>query len=138
MRQAAEFLSLPYHRTVQRDPEGSWSAAVLELDGVFSGGDSADEALNALDEAMELWIELEFEAGRSIPRPWGSRTYSGTLNLRLPKALHAAAAARASIEGVSLNQLLVTAVASYLGDLSAAGTITDGRDEQDRRPNSAA
>ena len=113
-----EFLAAPYHRQWFRDELGGWSAGVAELDGVFASGDSLEDAAANLDEAMLLWFEVEREAGREIPEPWGSREHSGTLNLRLPKSLHRRAAERAKIEGVSLNQLLVAAIASHLGDAS--------------------
>ncbi len=116
MLNADQHLRLPYHRVFERDEDGTWSVEVLELDGVFSGGDSADEAATNLEEAMLLWIESELEEGRSIPQPWGSRTHSGTLNLRLPRQLHQRAAMRARVEGVSLNQFLLTAVARYVDE----------------------
>ena len=110
MSRSQDYLELPYKRLFERDRDGTWSAAVLELDGVLAGGESADEAAANLDDAMLLWIETELEEGRSIPQPWGSRSYSGTLNLRLPKHLHERAAIRAKLEGVSLNQFLVLAI----------------------------
>ena len=116
-----QYLRLPYHRVFERNEDGTWSVEVLELDGVFSGGDSADEAAANLDEAMLLWIESEFEEGRSIPQPWGSRTHSGTLNLRLPRQLHERAAIRARLEGVSLNQFLLAAVARYVDEPLPSG-----------------
>ncbi|MDA0350737.1 MAG: toxin-antitoxin system HicB family antitoxin [Chloroflexi bacterium] len=109
------FLEAPYHRHWFRDEDGGWSAEVAELDGVFASGDSLEEVASNLDEAMALWFEVEQEEGRSIPAPWGSRSHSGTLNLRLPKSLHELAARRAKIEGVSLNQYLLTAIAAHVG-----------------------
>ena len=40
--------------------------------------------------------------------------YSGRLNVRLPKSLHAALASEAEDEGVSLNQLIVTKLSVQL------------------------
>ena len=45
----------------------------------------------------------------------------GDIRLRLPRSLHASAALRAKIEGVSLNYLIATAVTSYLSQPVAAG-----------------
>lgn len=110
-----ELLRAPYHRQWFQNEDGTWSGEVAELDGVFAGGDTPDELATNLDAAMELWFEVELEEGREVPPPWGSRSYSGTLNLRLPKSLHEQAAHRAKIEGVSLNQYLVSAISSDLG-----------------------
>jgi hypothetical protein len=42
------------------------------------------------------------------------REYSGKFNVRIPKSLHAALACEAEVEGVSLNQLVVTKLALHL------------------------
>src|SRR6516165_10505489 len=42
------------------------------------------------------------------------REYSGKFNVRVPKSLHAALAAEAEAEGVSLNQLVVAKLALHL------------------------
>ena len=110
-----ELMALPYHRVVTADPEGTYSARVIEFDGCLSGGQSASEAITNLDEAMRLWLEGEIEQGHAIPQPYGSTEYSGRINLRLASSLHEQAALRAEIEGISLNQLFVTAIANYLG-----------------------
>ena len=63
---------------------------------------------------MHDWLEEELKAEHSIPEPLGDREFSGKLVLRLPASLHRRAALRASREGVSLNQMLVVAVAQFL------------------------
>lgn len=47
-----------------------------------------------------------------LPSP---REYSGKVNLRMPKSLHRDLAHRAQQEGVSLNQMIVTALARSVG-----------------------
>ena len=111
--QTSDYLELPYHRIIQPDESGFWSARVLELDGVFSEGETAAVAAENLNVAMGLWIEHEIEAGNAIPKPWGA-TRSGDIRLRLPRSLHADAALRAKIEGVSINYLIATALTTYL------------------------
>lgn len=113
--QIEELLKKAYHRIIVRDPEGSFSSRVLEFDGCFAGGATPEEAAEAIEEVMALWLEAELEQGHKIPEPFGSREHSGRLNLRMPASLHERAALRAAVEGVSLNQLLVAAVAAHLG-----------------------
>jgi antitoxin HicB len=43
------------------------------------------------------------------------RTYSGKVNLRMPRSLHRDLARRAEEEGVSLNQFMVVALARTVG-----------------------
>ena len=71
MRTVAEYLELPYHRVVQPDASGLWSAHVLELDGVFTEGATAAEAVANLGTAMSLWIEHELARNRPVPEPRG-------------------------------------------------------------------
>ena len=67
--QTADYLKLLYHRVIQPDEGGLWSARVLELDGVFSEGESAVAAAENLNAAMTLWIDHELAAGHSTPYP---------------------------------------------------------------------
>ena len=67
--QPGEYLKFPYHRVVQRDESGFWSAHVLELEGVFSEGETAAQAAENLNAAMELWIDHELAEGHPIPSP---------------------------------------------------------------------
>ena len=43
-----------------------------------------------------------------------SREFSGTFDIRIPKSLHAALVCEAEVEGVSLNQLVLTKLALHL------------------------
>jgi predicted HicB family RNase H-like nuclease len=44
------------------------------------------------------------------------KTYSGKVNLRMPKSLHRDLARRAEKEGVSLNQFMIVALARAVGE----------------------
>lgn len=70
--QLADYLRLPYHRVVRRDESGFWCAHVLELDGVFSEGETAAQAAENLNAAISLWIDHELAEGHPIPSPWNS------------------------------------------------------------------
>ncbi|MDR2181610.1 MAG: type II toxin-antitoxin system HicB family antitoxin [Treponema sp.] len=102
-----DYLNLPYHIVIQHitDESGSYYfAAVQELDGCMSHGDTYEEAFQNIREAMEGWIETKLENGFPVPEPVHESRYSGKFVLRLPKTLHARLAAEAEKEGVSLNQ----------------------------------
>jgi hypothetical protein len=71
--------------------------------------------MDNLNEAMAAWIEAALEAGQTIPDPVATAGYSGRVLLRLPKSVHREAARRAEMDGVSLNQYLVAAVAGRVG-----------------------
>ena len=112
--QIRNYLSQPYSRVLVRDPSGRYFAEILELPGCFSEGDSPDAAIRNLDEAMAGWIDSALDSGQQIPPPLEIAGYSGRVLLRLPKSLHREAVRRAEIEGVSLNQYLVVAIATHI------------------------
>ena len=70
--QPADYLRLPYHRIIEPDESGYWSSHVVELDGVFSEGETAVQAAENLNVAMELWIDHELAEGHAIPGPWAA------------------------------------------------------------------
>ena len=62
-------LAAPYTRLFTREADGRYSTSVLELPGCFSSGDTAGEAMELLDEAIEMWVAAEVEDGHDIPPP---------------------------------------------------------------------
>jgi len=48
-------------------------AEVPELPGCMAHGDSQDEALKNVNDAMQLWIDTARECGDPIPQPKGER-----------------------------------------------------------------
>ena len=105
----------PYTRMLIPDIEdGGYVARVLEFPGCISEGDTPNEAIANIEEALEAVIESMLLRGDPIPEAVSSREYSGRLNLRIPPTLHARATERAALEGVSLNRLLSDAVAQYV------------------------
>ena len=102
-----EYMKLPYNKIIQEvnDESGHYFyGRILELDGCQSTGDTLEELLESLTEAMEGYIEVKLEKGLPIPIPLKESDYSGKFVIRLPKSLHRRLSIEASNEGVSLNQ----------------------------------
>jgi predicted RNase H-like HicB family nuclease len=111
-----EYLKKPYSRILIPDFEsGGFAAQILEFPGCFSEGKTPQKAYQNLEEAAYNWLESAIEQGMEIPAPFSAESYSGKVALRMPKSLHRQAMAIAKREGVSLNQFLVSAVASCVG-----------------------
>jgi antitoxin HicB len=112
------YLDLPYHITLVQDGEdsgGKWIAAAEELPDCTSRGETAEEAIAGLKEAMTAWISAALKQGRDIPEPRSTKSHSGRLLLRMPRSLHAALTKAAERENVSLNQFITDALASAVG-----------------------
>ena len=115
----AEYLALPYTITMVYDTSGgppAWVVGVEELQGCLSQGDTPEEAIEMIHEAMELWIGGALEDGEKIPPPRDPfPEHSGKFQVRLPVGLHGKLAAVAEDEGVSLNQLVTAILAEGVG-----------------------
>lgn len=88
---------------------GGWLIEVPELPGCMSDGETIEEALRNIDEAISEWIDTARSLGRPIPQPRVKKSddeYSGKFVVRIPKELHKALTERAEQEGISLNQLV--------------------------------
>lgn len=64
-------MKLPY--TILLKPglseDEGWLAQIPELPGCFTAGETKEEALAMLDEAMRLWLESSLAHGDPIPEP---------------------------------------------------------------------
>jgi predicted RNase H-like HicB family nuclease len=110
-----EYLREPYSRVLVPDEGGGYSAEILEFPGCFAEGETADEAMQALEHAAESWIQAALDQGQDIPQPFLNQGYGGKVALRLPRSLHRRAAQFAERDGTSLNQFLVSAIAVRVG-----------------------
>ena len=119
MRTIDEYLELPYRIALVRDQDEDgntgWVAEVEELPGCLAQGDTAEEAIEHVREAMSGWLSVAIEDGIEIPEPRAGESSSGRLLLRMPGSLHAELARLAEREGVSLNQMLVATLAGAIG-----------------------
>jgi predicted RNase H-like HicB family nuclease len=114
---ADDYLKEPYSRILipEKKEDGRYSAEILEFPGCYAQGSTPNEAFENLEEAARSWITACLANGQEIPQPATNHGYSGKFALRLPRSLHRKASQLAHREGVSLNQLFVTAISSWLG-----------------------
>ena len=108
------YAGLPYLVEVRHDEDG-WFAKVPELPGCMTYADTFEELGPMIEDAKRGWIEDALEHGDPVPEPRTAEDFSGKFNLRVPKSLHRDLARTAEEEGVSLNQLVVTALARSVG-----------------------
>lgn len=107
-----DYLKLPYTRELVPEPEGGWFVRIKELPGCISQGETPEEALAMIGDAMRGWLEVSIESGDPIPEPREEEEFSGKFMVRLPRSLHRRLVELAQEEGVSLNQYINTILAS--------------------------
>ena len=102
---------------LKEEDGGGWLAEMPELKGCISDGETQQEALTNAQEAIRDWIASAEEMGWKVPKPapHSEPAFSGKFTLRLPKSLHRHLSERAEIEGVSLNQLILSMISYSAG-----------------------
>ena len=89
------FITLPYRIELYPVKEGGYVAAIPDLPGCITQGETKEEALTLIEDAKAAWISTALEQSIPIQTPaLRPGSYSGKLNVRLPKSLHRALALR--------------------------------------------
>jgi len=127
--QFEQLMQLPYRIELYPAEEGGYVATIPDLPGCVTQGETPEEALKLIDDAKAAWISTALEHAIEIPKPESSTSYSGKLNVRMPKSLHRALAREAATEGVSLNALIV---------YKLARSVSSGMPRRSRRPSSVS
>lgn len=109
------YLNLKYPVTLELAPEGGYFVHIEDLPGCYSQGETTEEAMEMIEEARRLWLEVAYEDGLDIPEPRSEDAYSGKLFIRAPRNLHRKLDQLADREGVSLNQYLVSTLSHAVG-----------------------
>lgn len=94
-----------YYYTVSWSEEDeAFIGRVAEFPSLAAHGDSPQEALGEILLVVKGSLEDMEESGEPIPTPFGRRTYSGRLNVRMPEHLHRRLAIEAEQQRTSLNR----------------------------------
>jgi len=99
-------------RPLSAEDGGGLLIGFPDLPGLFSDGDSYEEAIANAREAFVEWIDGWQEMGRKVPLPSADDDLDpAKFVLRMPHSLHLRVMATAAAEGVSANLLLTTIIA---------------------------
>ncbi|MBI2909642.1 MAG: toxin-antitoxin system HicB family antitoxin [Chloroflexi bacterium] len=116
-KQIEYYMSLPYTMTVKYRPEqgGYYVAGYVELPDLTMTGNTPEEAVKELLIEKPEWFETCLKLGVNIPPPVEPQKSSGKIVLRMPPSMHESLIRVAQLEGVSLNQYMLTALARAIG-----------------------
>src|SRR5712691_3819917 len=88
-----DYLALPYTIELVRDEDDEGNAGyvseVEELPGCLSQGTTPEDSIRNIFEALECWLSVPLEDGRSLPAPRAGKNYSRRFLLPIPQTLHA-------------------------------------------------
>lgn len=88
------------------DEDDAFIARVAEFPSLAAHGDTQEEALKEIKDVVSFVLKDLAESKEPIPEPFGKRTFSGKLVLRMPEYMHRQLTLEAMQQGISLNQLL--------------------------------
>lgn len=113
-----EFYSITI-RKEEIDNELLYVGRVAEFPNICVYEENYETARILIIDAIMTLRGIAEEKQVDFPLPFvnTSEEFSGRVTLRLPKSLHAKIARNAIQENTSINQYLVTAVATYLGEM---------------------
>jgi antitoxin HicB len=112
MQPLSFFLEQHYPFSVTPDPDGGYFISFPDLPGCMTQVDEPSEIGPAAEEIRTLWLETAHEHGMDIPLPQGGPNYSGKFVVRVPRHLHRRLAESAALDGASLNQYVVSLLAT--------------------------
>ena len=118
MRNLADY---PFEiRPLAAEEGGGYLIAYPDFSACISDGDTIEQAIANGRDALAGMIESLQAWGQPVPEPNSGGSASGKFLTRVPKSLHAALAARAKTEGVSLNALVLAFLAEGVGQAKQA------------------
>ena len=102
-------------RQLSNEEGGGFLIEYPDLPGCMADGETIEEAIHNLEDAINSWIKTAKELGHPIPQPMDDSGFSGKWVVRTPKSIHHRLVDMAKKEGVSLNTLAVSLLAEGLG-----------------------
>ncbi len=88
------------------EADEAFVARVAEFPSLAAHGDTQEEAMREIKELVGFVLNDLRESAEPIPEPFGKRSFSGRLVLRMPEYMHRQLTIEAMQQGISLNQLL--------------------------------
>ena len=92
------------YTVIWSEEDEAFIGRVAEFRSLAAHGSTQEKALKEVRKVVELVLEELRETGEKIPEPISKQSFSGKLNLRMPKQLHRRLSLEAEREGISLNQ----------------------------------
>ncbi len=88
------------------EEDEAFIARVAEFSSLAAHGDTQEEALREIKDVVGFVLKDLIQSKEPIPEPFGKRSFSGKLVLRMPEYMHRQLVLEAMQQGISLNQLL--------------------------------
>lgn len=126
-----KFDSESYTITIRKedvDGEILYVGRVAEFPNISAFEDTFEATRALVIDSIQTLKKIADEAQVDFPFPYPalSDEFSGRVTLRLPKSLHAKVSRMAAQDDISVNQYLVSAVATYVGEADGISKVVSG------------
>ena len=109
------YLNLPYTYVIEwSDIDGCFLGSIAELEHRMTCGDTREEVLANLKEALISYITTSLSNKMEIPEPLKMENFKGSITYRTSKERHYSLAKMAKIYGKSINTFIDEAIGEKL------------------------
>lgn len=109
------YMNLPYSYIVEwSDADNCYLGSIVELEKNMTCGDTPEEVIKNLKEALEAYVNTSLANNMEIAEPIKLADFKGNITYRTTSAKHYRLAKTAKIKGVSINALIDQAVEEKL------------------------
>jgi len=109
------YLNLPYTYIIEwSDVDECFLGSIAELERNMTCGQTREEVLSNLKEAVASYVTTSLAHNMDIPEPLKIRDFKGNITYRTSKERHYQLAKQAKLYGKSINTLIEEAIAEKL------------------------
>ena len=109
------YLKLPYTFIIDwSDADGCFLGSIVELERNMTCGQTREEVLSNLKEALVSYVTTSLANNMEIPEPLKMNDFKGNITYRTSKERHYRLAKQAKLYGKSINAFIDEAVAEKL------------------------
>lgn len=113
------YLSLPYSYIVEwSDEDGCYLGSIVEIERHMTCGDTPEEVIKNLKDALAAYVATSIDSGLEIPEPMRLADFKGNITYRTTSEKHYLLAKTAKLQNMSINSLIDEAVDDKLKEIA--------------------
>ncbi len=114
-KKADYYVNLPYTYVIEwSEIDGCFLGTIVELERNMTCGNTREEVLANLKEALMSYITTSLENNIAIPEPLNIKDFKGNITYRTSKEKHYLLAKQAKLYGKSINAFIDEAISEKL------------------------
>jgi len=116
------YLNLPYTYIIEwSDVDGCFLGSIVELEHNMTCGQTREEVLANLKEALVSYVTTSLDNNMEIPEPFKINDFKGSITYRTSKERHYKLAKQAKLYGKSINAFIDEAIGEKLKQITLGG-----------------